>query len=142
MHNFLACIKFRAPHQAFLGRRPHPFPLLEGGCYGELDVKGQDNSAKVREIAAVTITEATAKQRLQRSAKRNQVVAQERAEHLFGDLVDIWYDPPSKDTPLWRGPVQIANVNVSAGGLPIRFQGGTLDRCHQEVRANVLDLVY
>ncbi|MEM7304697.1 MAG: TIGR04211 family SH3 domain-containing protein, partial [Pseudomonadota bacterium] len=40
-----------------------------------LDVKGQNNLARVREIAAIAIIEATAKQRLARGDKRQQVAA-------------------------------------------------------------------
>ena len=82
---------------------------------------GQHNLAGVREIDAVAIIEATAKQRPQGGDKHQHVVAMERAEHRFGDLVDIWYDPPNKDTFGWRGPAQIAAVNESDGNIPIRF---------------------
>ena len=65
-----------------------------------------------------------------------------RAEHQPGDLVDIWYDPPNKDTPGWRGPAQISSVNEDEGNITVRFQGRTLDRRPQEVRVHVPYLVY
>ena len=95
LHNALVCINQHTPYQALLGRQPHLLPPLEGGYHGDLDVKGQNNLARVREIVAIAITEATAKQRLQRGAKGNQVGAIERAEHHPGDLVDIWYHSKS-----------------------------------------------
>ena len=80
--------------------------------------------------------------RLQRGDKRNQVASIERSEHQPGDLVDIWYDPPNKDTPGWRGPAQISSVQIDEGNVTVRFQGKTLDRRYQEVRAHVPYLVY
>ena len=61
----------------------------------------------------------------------------ERSEHRPGDLVDIWFDPPNKDTPGWRGPAQISSINDGEGNITVRFQGRTLDRRHQEVRQHV-----
>ena len=58
--------------------------------FWDLDTQGQKNIARVREIAVIVAIEVTVKMRLQRGDKRNQVVAQERSEHNFGDLVDIW----------------------------------------------------
>ena len=81
MHNALVCINNHTPYQALLGRQPHLLPPLEGGYHGDLDVKGQNNLARVREIAAVSIIEATAKQRLARGDKRQQVAALQRADY-------------------------------------------------------------
>ena len=69
----------------------------------------------MRGVAAVAIIEAIAKMRHQRGDKRNQVASIERFEHQPGDLVDIWYDPPNKDTPGWRGPAQISSVRIDEG---------------------------
>lgn len=66
---------------------------------------------RVRGIAAVSIAEATAKQRFARGDKRNQVVAMERSEHNLGNSVDIWHDLTNKDIPGWRCPAQIATAN-------------------------------
>ena len=98
--------------------------------------------AWVREIAAVVVIEAIAKQRLQRGGYHKQIAAQERAEIQQGDFGDIWCDPPNKDTPGRRGPAQIASVNLGEGNVTVRFQGRTLDGRHQEARVHVLYLVY
>lgn len=142
MHNAIICSNNNTSYQALVGRRPHLLPPLEGGYHGDLDAKGQIHIHRVREIVSVAITEATAKQRFVRGSTRNQVVSIERSEHQPGDLVDIWYDPPNADTFVWRGPAQIAAVNGSEGNVPVRFQGKTLDRRHQEVRTHVPYLVY
>ena len=95
----LVRINNHTPYQALLGCQPHLLPPLEGGYYGDLDVKGgggQHDLARVREIAAISIIEATAKQRLARGDKRQQVAALQRAEYSPGDLVGIWYDPRTK----------------------------------------------
>ena len=62
MRNAFVCINNRTPCQALLGRQPSLLPPLEGGYYGDLDVKGQNDLARVREIAAIATIEATAKQ--------------------------------------------------------------------------------
>ena len=98
---------------------------------------GQSNLARVREIAATSITEATAKQRLGRGDKRSMIAAMERSEHKFGDLVDIWYDPPSRDTPGRCGSAQIAIVTDGEADITVTFQGKALDRRYQDVRAHV-----
>ena len=89
MRNAFVCINNHTPYQVLLGRQPHLLPPLEGGYYGDLDVTGQHNLARVKEIAAISIIEPTAKQRFARGDKRQQVVALQGAEYLPGDLVDI-----------------------------------------------------
>lgn len=133
MHNAPVPINNHTPHQAFLGRQPHALPVLEGGCHGGLDAKGRNNRARVREIAAVAITEVIATQRLARADKRNQVVAMERSEHKPGDLVDIRYDHPNKDIPGWRGPAQIDTVNDGEGNIIARPQGRILEELESTV---------
>lgn len=59
----------------------------------------------------------------------------------MGDLVDIWYDPPNKDAPGWRGPAQISSISIDDGSVIARFQGRTRDRRHQEVRVHMPYLV-
>ena len=54
----------------------------------DLDVRGQNNLASVREIAAVAIIEAKVKQLLARGDEHKQVAAQERVEFKQGDVVD------------------------------------------------------
>ena len=102
MHNALVLINNHTPYQALPGRQPHRLPPFEKGYHLHLDTKGQSNIARVREIVAIAIVEATAKQRLARGDERNHIVAMERSEHKFGDLVDIRYHPPNKDVPGWR----------------------------------------
>ena len=64
MHNAIVCINNHTPYQALLGRQPSLLPPLEGGYHGDLDVKGQKEIARVREFAAISVIEATAKQRV------------------------------------------------------------------------------
>ena len=96
----------------------------------------------MREIAATAIIEVTALARLQRADRHKTVAAIGLAEHTVGDLVDIWYEPSTKDVSGWRGPAQIATINDSDGNITVRFQGRTLDRKHQEVRYPISYFVY
>lgn len=142
IHNALISINNDTPYQALLGRQSHFLPPVEGGYHGGLDQRGQNNLVSVREIVAVAIVEAIATQRIQRDDTRKQTVAQERAEHQPGDLVDIWYDPLNKDIPGWRGPALVVSVDVGGGNIIVRFQGRIFDCHHQAVRMHVLYLVY
>lgn len=116
MHNASVCASNRSPYHALFGRQPHLLPPLEGGYHGDLDIKGQNNIVRVREIAAIATILGTAKQRLLRGDERNQVVARERGERQPDDLVDIWYDLRNEDAPGWRAPAQIAFVNDGERG--------------------------
>ena len=93
-------------------------------------------------MAAVAIIEATAKMRLSRGDGRDQIANIERSEHVLGDLIDIWIDQPNKDPPRLRGPAQISSVNTGENNVIVRFQGKTLDRRHQEIRAHVPYLAF
>ena len=98
--------------------------------------------ARVREIVVAALAETTAKHRFARSDTRNQIASVERSEHNPGGLSDSWYVPPNEDTPGWRGPARIATANDGEANITVRFQGETLDRRHQEVRAHVPCLVH
>ena len=80
MYNALVCINHHIVYQFVLGRQPHSLPPLEGNHYGDLGVKRQNNLIRfrVREIAAVVTTEATATQSSVRADKRNQIAVLER----------------------------------------------------------------
>ena len=75
---------------------------MKTATIGISNVKGLNNLARVRGVVAIAIIEAIDKQRLARGDKRDHIVAMERSEHKFGDLVDIRYHPPNKDVPGWR----------------------------------------
>ena len=118
-------------------------PLLEGGYHGDLGQRGQNNLALLREIVAVAIIEAIARQKASRGRQTQPSSSpEERAEHQPGDLVDVWYDPPNKDIPGWKGPAQIVSVNIGEGNVTVRFQARTLNRRHLEVGIHVPYLVY
>ena len=107
VHNALASINNHIPYQALLGRQPHLLPPLEGGYFGGLDVRRQNNLAGVREVAAVAIIEATARQRLELGDFHTQIVAQELAEHQAADLVDIWHDRLTRTLQDGKGPLRL-----------------------------------
>ena len=65
-----------------------------------------------------------------------------RAEHRVGDLVVMWYEPPSKDLPGFRGFAQIAVVNGGEGNVAVRFGGRTSDRRHHEGRPHMQRFVF
>lgn len=102
MHNAPIPANNHTLYQALPSRQPHIAPPVGGGDYGDVDVKGQNYLARVREIAAIAAIQATTKQRIARGDEHNQIAAIPRSEHQAGDLVDNWYDPPNTDTPGWR----------------------------------------
>ena len=126
------------PYQALLGRQPHLLQALEGGYRGEgYTQNAKFNTPRVRGIVVVAIIEATARQRFVRGGGRNQIASRQMSEHEPGYLVDIWYDPPHKDTPGWGGPAQVVSVNDGEGNITVWVSGEILDRRHQEFRARI-----
>ena len=159
MHNSLIAIHDSSPYNALYGRQPAMLPPLEGGYIREedhdgrvrridatgmhdLDAKYQRHLSRVREIAAATIIEVTALSRLQRADRHKTVAALERSGYQVGGLVDIWYEPTTKDVSGWKGPAQIATINNDEGNVTVRFQGRTMDRRSQEVRHHIPYFVY
>eukprot|EP00973_Karenia_brevis_P022294 3067660-Karenia_brevis.AAC.1 len=70
--------------------------------------------------------------RVQRAAKSKTRQATEIQELERGSLVDIWFEPTTKDQPGWRGPAGVASVNAQEGNVSVRYQGRTLDRRRAE----------
>ena len=98
--------------------------------------------ARVREIAACNIIQATAISRLQRAHTHKTVSSLERFENQPGDLVDIWYEPTRNDHGGGRGPAEIKTINEDEAHITVRFQGRSLDRRLQEVRPHVPYFIY
>ena len=53
------------------------------------------------------------------------------------DLLDIWFEPTTKDQSGWRGPAAVKSVQAAEGNASVRIQGRTLDRQRNEIRAHV-----
>ena len=77
----------------------------------DLDAIAQRDMARVREMAACNITQATTIPRLQRAHTHKTMSSLERFENQPGDLVDIWYEPTRNDHGGWRGPATIKTIN-------------------------------
>ena len=146
--NALTVINESTPYQAVLGRQPRILPPLEGGYQLQMDDSpARDgshvrNQARIREIAAGNIIEATAKMRLQRADRHKTIAAGERSELTPGTLVDLWFEPTNKDVQGWRGPGKIMTVQADEGNVTIRYQGRSLDRRFAEVRPHLPYLVF
>ena len=139
MKNSLTVVNTSTPYNALLGRQPAMLPPLEGGHSGEIDsmARAETNAhdhARVREVAAINIIEATAHQRLERVDRSNTRPAMELQEFKESDLVDIWFEPLNKDQKGWRGPAEILSINSKDGNYSVRMQGRTLNRQAREVR--------
>jgi hypothetical protein len=146
--NSLTVINDSTPYQAVMGRQPSILPPLEGGYNGSLvDDQSRPESdcrgvSRTRELAACNIIESTARMRMERANKHKTRPAVETMEHAAGNLVDIWFDPTTKDVSGWRGPAKIATVNTEEGNITVRYQGMSLDRQNSEVREHIPYLVF
>ena len=100
------------------------------------------HQARIREIAAGNIIEATACARMDRADRYNTRPAIERQEYKVGDLVDLWYEPLNKDKSGWRGPGKVHSLQPNEGVVTVRYQGRSLDRRAQEVRPHIPHLVF
>ena len=140
MYNALICINGSTPYQALYGRQPPMLPPLEGGYIEESELKSSGVSktdlsrsaprdqARVREIGAGAIIEATALKRLERADPHKTVPAVQRFKYEVGELVDIWHEPSHKEQSGWRGPAKIASINEIEGNITVKFQGRTLEQ--------------
>ena len=148
MKNAITVINGATPYQAVLGRQPTILPPLEGGYQGEVSQEGarfETNSkhqAQVREAAASSIIEASARARLSRADSANSRATVELSEMQPGCLVDIWFEPSNKDVKGFRGPAQVATVQPAENQITVRYQGRSLDRRAQEVRHHIPYLVF
>ena len=147
MHDSLTVINNSTPYQALLGRQPAMLHPLEGGHSGQVESQSRletntRHHARVREIAAMNIIEATARARLVRADKHNTRLAAERLQFQPGYLCDIWFEPANKDQTGWRGPAEVQSINAADGNLSVRIQGRTLNRVVGEVREHIPYLVY
>ena len=96
----------------------------------------------VREVAAMNIVEATARQRMARADRHNTRPAIQRMQYKPRDLVDVWFEPSTKDQKGWRGPAEILSINADDGNVTVRIQGRTIDRQSSEVREHIPYLVF
>ena len=123
-------------------------PPLEGGDVGTRDDTLMRHGAihrheaRVREIATTNIIEYNARKRVERAHHNKTQSPLQAQEFQVGDLVDIWYEPQSKDDPRgWRGPGKISSINLEDANVIVRYQGHTLDRWKQEVRPHIAYLM-
>ena len=112
MKNSLTVINGSTPYQALIGRQPAMLPPMEGGHTGQVQSMARGatqvrHEARVREVAAMNIVEATARQRLARADRHNTRPAIQRMDYKPKDLVDIWFEPSNKDQKGWRGPGEV-----------------------------------
>eukprot|EP00975_Prorocentrum_lima_P041769 8777386-Prorocentrum_lima.AAC.1 len=53
----------------------------------------------------------------------------------WGDKVDFWRGPPSKDLTGWRGPGEVASLDrLDEGVIEVRWHGRVLPCCVPDVR--------
>ena len=155
MHNALICINGMTPYNALFGRQLAILPRLEGGYIVELEASkrtgvplhemsraSQGDKARIREISAGNVIGVAAQKRLGQANRHKTVAPVELQGYSVGDLVDIWFDPHPKEQSGWRGPAEIAAINSDEGDITVRFQGGTVNRKHQEVTPHIAYLVF
>ena len=76
MKNALTNINGSTPYNGVLGRQPAMLPPMEGGHGGQIVDQSRPetsakNEARIRELAAINIVEATAQKRLERADRHN-----------------------------------------------------------------------
>ena len=133
--NSLTVINTSTPYHAVLGSQPNMLPPIEGDYLGARDDTlmrhgaMHRHEARAREIAVTNIIEHNARKRIERADTNKTQSPLEAQEFQVGDLVDVWYEPQTKDDPRgWRGPVKIASINLAEANVTVRYQGHTLDR--------------
>ena len=114
---------------------------------GEIDSQARTETnvrhhARVREIAAMNIIEATARVRLVRADKHSIRPAAELLQFSPGELCDIWFEFLNKHQSGWRGPSEVLSVNAAEGNVSVPIQGRTLNRRISEIREHIPYLVF
>ena len=98
-------------------------PPLEGGCTGEYaDTRG---TARIRELAAANILEATVQQRTERADRHKSRPALERFQYKPQDLVDVWFEP-TKIQEVGEVVQLFSPSKPTRGTLLYDFKGGPL----------------
>eukprot|EP00971_Amphidinium_carterae_P064373 1274963-Amphidinium_carterae.1 len=134
--NNLTMIAGVTPHQAVFGRPGHLLPNTE-----EATVTSDLSTVnRAREIAASSIVEEHAKQRMTRALRHQSRPAVEEFAYEPGTAVDFYTPQVGKETPTWRGPAQI--VSVQPGSVTLRWQSRTMERRTQEVRPHIILLCH
>ena len=150
MKNALTVINGSTPYQGLIGQQPALFPSLEGGTTEESGVEQPlvnyklncRHNARVRELAATNIIEAISLARVDRASK-HQTRPDVRIEaYQPKELVDIWFEPTTKDTKGWRGPAEVVQVHPEDGNAEVRIQGRTLMRHAPEIRPHIAFLIF
>ena len=57
-------------------------------------------------------------------------------------MVDIWFDPQTKDHNGWRGPGTVSSVTASEGHVTVRMQGRTIGRQTSEIREHIPYVIF
>lgn len=121
------------PITAVLGIAPSILPDFEStlvqSADDDLDETHAANRASVRlrEIAIKCMVEATAQSRMSIANKTQTRRAGEKYHYKPSDLVDVYRRPEgshAKDTPGWRGPCTVTDVNsIQDGQISVRWNG-------------------
>eukprot|EP00971_Amphidinium_carterae_P188088 3733277-Amphidinium_carterae.4 len=126
--NNLTVITGVTPHQAVFGRPGHLLPNTE-----EPTVSSDLSTVnRIREVAAASIVEEHAKQRMTRALRHQTRPAIEEFPYEPGAAVDFYTPQVGKETPTWRGRAQV--ISVQPGSVTLRWQSRTMERRTQEVR--------
>ncbi len=103
MGNALTFVGGSSPYQAVYGRTPAMLPDL---TLTEEDATGAQQQ-RVRTIAINNMIQATAMARVGRSLRTKTHHGVEQSGIRANDLVDVWRQPPNKDTSGWKGPYKV-----------------------------------
>eukprot|EP00971_Amphidinium_carterae_P338356 6475627-Amphidinium_carterae.1 len=129
--NNLTMIAGVTPHQAVFGRPGHLLPNTEEAS-ASADLSSVN---RAREIAAASIVEEHAKQRMTRALRHQTRPAIEEFPYEPGTSIDFYTPQVGKETPCWRGPAQV--ISVQPGSVTLRWQSRTMERRTQEVRPHI-----
>ena len=119
-NNVLVSISGAIPYQAVYGRMP---PLMgEFEPASDLAIDDGDSGIpgvsrhrhRLREVAAQTTVDLTAKQRVERAARAKAHKVSEPMQLEAGDLVDFHRPPTTKDDSGWHGLASAVNVDGNA----------------------------
>ena len=132
--------------QAVFSRQSGTLPDIERAATQLDDTHGAPDGLsrgrhRLRELAAQSMIEETAKHRIALALKSKTRVTAQALELKVGDEVEFYRIPAQKDMQGWRGPAEVLKVEDD-GVIHIKWQGGTLTCRSQDIRRPLLYLSF
>ena len=110
-----------SPYEALYGRTPHLLDVMS------VEADAQEDPVRLRSLAAQSMVQAAAEDRIKRAEATRTRPAGELRELQIGDLVEMYRPVLNKDVSRWNGPASVTDLtSLIDGMIGVRWQGRNL----------------